>query len=249
MKKILDHLFASPFTQAMVTALIYCFYAAVLGIALVPSVVLLLNASGRFLNHLTPAHIVLFSIACGFSVFLYFITGTLVYSSIIRLISWGIKPGRYPIQSLTMVRWLLYNGLYYLAGKTILEYVPMSFLVIIFFRIFGARIGRNAGINTWFLNDAFLLEIGDNVVIGGKTDISCHTFERGQLILERVKIGSDSLVGQGCYVSPGVTIGKKCVIGQYALIRKNKNLPDKTVISAIAGLPIRAVAEIEKHGE
>jgi acetyltransferase-like isoleucine patch superfamily enzyme len=90
------------------------------------------------------------------------------------------------------------------------------------------------------------MEIGDNVVIGGKTDLSCHTIEGDTLILQPVKIGAHTLIGQHCYISPGVTIGKKCVIGQYAFIRKNKTIPDGTIISAIAGMPIREVANFEK---
>ena len=101
-------------------------------------------------------------------------------------------------------------------------------------------------INTWFLNDAYLLEIGDNVVIGGKTDVSCHTFEKEFLILKNVTIGRGTLIGQRCYISPGVTIGEHCVIGQYAFLRKNTFVPDRTTLSAIAGLPVRTVAQIEK---
>ena len=36
----------------------------------------------------------------------------------------------------------------------------------IFYRILGAKIGKNTFINTRGLHDAYLLEIGDNVVIG-----------------------------------------------------------------------------------
>jgi acetyltransferase-like isoleucine patch superfamily enzyme len=158
-----------------------------------------------------------------------------------------MKAGRYPMVSFTMLRWLIYSGVYHLAGKTILDYLPLSFLIIIFFRIVGAKIGKNAALNTWFLNDAYLLEIGDNVVIGGKSDISCHTFEKGTLLLQHVKIGDNTLIGQQCYISPGVTIGKNCVIGQYSFIRKNKQIPDRTVIAALGGLPIRAITRMENE--
>jgi acetyltransferase-like isoleucine patch superfamily enzyme len=123
----------------------------------------------------------------------------------------------------------------------------MTFLITMFFRIIGAKIGKNVQINTWFLNDAYLLEIGDNVVIGGKTDVSCHSFEGGSLILNNVTIGCHTLIGQRCYISPGTTIGENSVIGQYVYVRKNTVVPPRTVLSSIAGLPLRTVARIERQ--
>jgi acetyltransferase-like isoleucine patch superfamily enzyme len=246
MKRILAIVGESELIQAAVTLVVYAAHAAVIGLSLLPSIYLLSFAKRTFLADGSPLHVVAFSVACGLAVFLYFITGTIVMSLLIRIISLGMKAGRYPMYSFTMVRWLIYSGIYHLAGKTILDYLPMSFLGILFFRIMGARIGKNVSLNTWFLNDAYLMEISDNVVIGGKSDISCHTFEKGFLLLQSVKIGANTLIGQQCYVSPGVTIGNNCVIGQYSFIRKNKIIPDNSVIAALGGLPIREITRLEK---
>jgi acetyltransferase-like isoleucine patch superfamily enzyme len=246
MKKLLSLLANSEIVSAVATCFIYLFYAAVLGLSLFPSVSLLAYC----LRHLSPLlsirSIAYLSLGCGCAIMLFFAAGTIVLSLTIRLCSLGIKAGKYPMTSFTMVRWLIYSGLYNLAGRLILTNIPMSFLMNLFFRIVGAKIGRNVQINSWFLNDAYLLTIGDNVVIGGKTDVSCHTFEQGFLILKNVTIGGGTFIGQRCYISPGVTIGEKCVIGQYAFVRKNTVVPDRTTLSAIAGLPVRTVARIEK---
>jgi acetyltransferase-like isoleucine patch superfamily enzyme len=249
MNKALKFLADSPVTQAVVTLLIYTLYGTLLGLSLAPSIYLLWRAWPACMTTPSIGGIIAFSICCGMALFLYFIAGAIVMGSAIRLLSLGIGPGRYPFVSLTMVRWMMYSGIYNLAGTTIFTFVPMSFLGTAFFKLIGAKMGKNVRLNTWFLNDAYLLEIGDNVVIGGKSDVSCHTIEGGMLILERIRIGADTLIGQRCYISPGVTIGSRCVIGQYAFIRKNKAIPDRTIISAIAGLPIRQVSRIEKATE
>jgi acetyltransferase-like isoleucine patch superfamily enzyme len=245
-KKAISLLARSEIVSAAATCLIYSFYAVILGASLFPSVSLLAYCHHR----LSPLHsiqsVACFSVACGSAIMVFFIAGTVVLSVTIRALSLGIGAGKYPMVSVTMVRWLVYSGLYNLAGRLILTNVPMSFLTNLFFRIIGAKIGKNVQINSWFLNDAYLLTIGDNVVIGGKTDVSCHTFEKGHLILDNVTIGRDTLIGQRCYISPGVTIGERCVIGQYAFVRKNTVVPDRTTLSAIAGLPVRTVAQIEK---
>jgi acetyltransferase-like isoleucine patch superfamily enzyme len=214
-----------------------------------PSVAFVYLAWGWFMSTPTVLSLSAFSVCLGLALYLYFFTGVIVMGTAVRLFSLGIKPGTYPFVSLTMLRWMIYSGIYHLAGTTILAYVPMSFLGLLFFRIFGARLGKNVRLNTWTLNDAYLLEIGDNVVVGGKTDISCHTIEGGKLLLQPVRIGADTLIGQRCYVSPGVVIGRRCVIGQYAFLRKNTTVPDRSIISAIAGMPIRAVSRIEHAAE
>jgi acetyltransferase-like isoleucine patch superfamily enzyme len=245
MKKFLSILAKSEIVNAAVTCCIYLFYAVVLGASVFPSVFLLAYCHHN-LSPIGSLHsIAYFSVACGCAIMLFFVAGTIVISTTVRVLSLGIKAGKYPMLSFTMVRWLIYSGLYNLAGRLILTNVPMSFLTNLFFRIVGAKIGKNVRINTWFLNDAYLLDIGDNVVIGGKTDVSCHTFEKDFLILKNVTIGRGSLIGQRCYISPGVTIGEHCVIGQYAFVRKNTVVPDRTMLGAIAGLPMRTVAQIE----
>ena len=248
MNKLLALLADSPFTQTLATLVFYSLYAVVLGLSLAPSLYLLYHVLSAALAMTAPAPLVILyaAVACGFAVYLYFVTGVLVMGSAVRLLSLGIRAGSYPLVSVTTLRWLAYSGVYHLATTTVLCHIPMSFFGNLFFRIVGAKLGRNVRLNTWMLNDAFLLTIGDNVVIGGKTDVSCHTTEGGRLLLKPITIGADSLIGQGCYISPGTVIGRGCVIGQYSFLRKNTTVPDRTVLSAIAAMPIRAVARIEK---
>ena len=167
-------------------------------------------------------------------------------SLFIRILSLGIRPGKYDAFSFTTLRWLIYSGIYNMAVRIILPIVSITFFSTLFFKIIGCKIGKNVRLNTWMLNDSYLLEIGDDVVIGGGTDISCHIFENNKLILKNIKIGNGTLIGTHCYVSPGVTIGKNCTIGMYTFIRKDKTIPDNTVITSISGMNIRDAYFIEK---
>jgi hypothetical protein len=181
MNRVLEAIGKSEFIQAVLGLLVYVIYALVIGVSLIPSVFWMAFCWKHLLISPTPACLALFALAIGTAVLIYFLTGTVVMGGCVRILTLGIKPGRYPMISITMVRWLIYSGIYHIAGKTILEYLPMGFVINLFFRIIGAKIGKNASINTWYLNDAYLLSIGDNVVIGGKSDISCHTFRTPDL--------------------------------------------------------------------
>jgi acetyltransferase-like isoleucine patch superfamily enzyme len=246
MRKIINFIAESSITQIIITLITYSFYAAVIGISLVPSVYLVHFGIKQFpVQIISPSNVLLFCFILGLAVYLYFITGVIIMGIIIRILSLGMKAGRYPRESFGMLRWLIYSGIYHIAGSTILNFIPMTFFTNLFFRLMGARIGKNVFINTWNLNDAYLMEIEDNVVIGGKSDLSCHTFEDNCLILSPIKIGEGTLIGTRCYISPGVTIGKKCMIGMYSFIRKNSIISDKTFISSLAGMDARDVAVIE----
>ena len=247
MNKIFSRTIHSETIIALLTCVAYVVYALILGLALTPSISLIAYALGKFQLSVSFISILGISMACGIGFVLFIFIGVFVFALFIRFFSWGIKPGNYPARSFTMMRWLFYSGLYTMAGRLVLSFVPMSFFINIFFKIVGAKIGKNVRINSWFLNDAYLLEIGDNVFIGGKTDVSCHTFENNVLILKNVKIGANAAIGQRCYISPGATIGDHSVIGQYCFVRKNKTIPPHSVLSTLAGMPLRTVARMEKE--
>jgi acetyltransferase-like isoleucine patch superfamily enzyme len=251
--KILKIISESVFVQIIVTLIVYAFYALVIGISLIPTTLLVFAAFKNSLfislssgNANLLGNAIFFSLSVGFGIYLYFLTGIFVMGGLVRLISIGIKPGKYPAVSLTMLRWLIYSGIYTIAHSTILPVVRMTFFTNLFFKIIGCKMGKNVYLNTWTLNDPYLIELGDNVIIGGDTDLTCHIFENNYLILDKIKIGKNSLVGAHCYIMPGVTVGENCVIGVYSFIRRNKRILDNSKITALSGLPVKDIYRIER---
>lgn len=253
MNKILKIISESVLVQITITLIVYSFYAVVIGVSLLPTTALIFYAFKNYLwislssqNTNLFASVLIFSLSIGAGLFIYFITGIFVMGGLIRLLSLGIKPGKYPAVSLTMLQWLIYSGIYNIAHKTILPVVPITFFSNLFFKIVGCKMGKNVYLNTWTLTDAYLIELGDNVIIGAETDLTCHIFEGNHLIIDRIKVGKNTLIGAHCYIMPGVTIGENCVIGVYSFIRRNNTIPDNSKITALAGLPIKDMYRIER---
>ncbi len=246
MKKILKFLITNQVTFSIGMLIVYAFYGAVFGISLIPSAILIYKVFS-LLDFTELWHFMLLAITIGISLYLFFIVALLVFGVVERILVMGFKPGRYSTSSFTFVRWLIYSGLHILLLNTVLPFMAGSSFSKVFYRILGAKIGKNAFINTRGLHDAYLLEIGDNVVIGGETDISCHIFEGNSLILGKIKIGNNTLIGTHCYIMPDVTIGNKCNIGLYSYIRKKRTIEDGSIIMAIPGMNVRKVAEIIKE--
>lgn len=251
MKKLTALIYESFPVQIVITLILYALYASLIGTCLFPSVIFLRAAARTLL--MTPSasmglgwRLFLFSLCAAGSLYLYFITGILLMGCLVRLLSLGIRPGRYAMFSGTTVRWLLYSGIYVIVLKTILPLLPVSFFPNLYFRLVGCRMGKGVRLNTWSLNDAYLIEIGDNVTIGGGTDLTPHQWQDNTLILEPIRIGSGTLIGSHCYITSGVTIGRNCLIGIRSFIRRGRKIPDNTRTTSLGGLPLREMYNLEK---
>ena len=246
MKKFIAALIADPICNAIMSIFTYIFYGVVLGVSLAPSAIFLYQM-GKYIGLYNLLNVFLFSLCIGVAIYMFFIVSLIVFGITERILTIGFKPGRYSIDSFIFGRWIIYSGLHVILMYMVMPYVSGTVWARMFYKILGAKIGKNVFINTNKLSDAYLLELGDNVVIGGGASISCHIFEGNKLILGKVKIGSNTLIGADTYIMPGVTIGDNCNIGLKATVRKNRNIPDKSMILAFPGTPAKKIAELLKE--
>jgi acetyltransferase-like isoleucine patch superfamily enzyme len=226
----------------------YIVHWTVIAIALTPGVMFLVWSWRRCFpaGELSWLKAFLFSLAIMLGYFIYILCGIVVFGLFIRVVSIGFKEGSYAMFSATAMRWLILSGIYNFACFTILPQVLVSPFINAFFSLVGCKIGKNARINTPFLNDAYLLEIGENSVIGGKATLSCHIFEKGRLVLKPIKIGENCVVGAHAYVHPGVVMEDNSAIGLYAMVTKGTVIRSKTVYGHLPAMPYRELARL-KH--
>ena len=187
MKKIIGCFMNTPICNFLVSLLTYVFYGLVIGVSMFPSAyIIYLYVTNIALDSLLP--ILGLALLSGVCVYLFYIVALIVFGIVERLLVTGFKKGRYPITSGVCARWLVYSGLQIILLNLVLPYVSGTIFAKMFYRILGCKIGKNVFINTPGLHDAYLLEIGDNVVIGGDANITCHIFEGNTLILDNIKI-------------------------------------------------------------
>ncbi len=245
MKKLLTALMADPICNAIMSIIIYAFYGAVIGLSLAPSA-LFLYKMHEFIPLNSFLNVFLYSLCIGAAIYMFFIVALIVFAIFERILTIGFKPGKYSTSSPLFARWIIYSGLHVILLNMVLPYVSGTVWAKLFYKILGAKIGKNVFINTVGLHDAYLLELGDNVVIGGNCNVSCHIFEGDKLILGKIKVGNNTLISSDTYIMPGATIGSYCNIGLKATVRKNKQIPDKSMIMAFPGTPAKKLAEILK---
>jgi hypothetical protein len=249
----LERLSRSNVVKIALTLIVYAFYGCVLGASMSPSALLVLWAFRRILSASIlagvlpgPGAIVLFCLFAGVAVWAFFFFGLLVMGCLIRLLSLGVKPGRHDAASLTVLLWMILNGIFTMAWRMILPVVPMTPFSQMFYRLSGCRIGKNVWINTFNLVDCYLITIGDNTIIGGDSVLTTHVYENGKLLLQPITIGKDCLIGGHAYISPGVTVGDGSVIGLKAYVRRGRQVPPGSRITTVAGVSLARAVELER---
>ena len=95
------------------------------------------------------------------------------------------------------------------------------------FRAMGAKIGKRvywpgSGINC---PDPELLEIGDDVVFGSRSEI----LTSDSISFDPIRINRGAMIADRVVILPGATIGTQCVMGSGALARRNGNYEDRSV--------------------
>jgi acetyltransferase-like isoleucine patch superfamily enzyme len=114
--------------------------------------------------------------------------------------------------------WALHNGLFYIARYTFLPFVTLTPFGTWFLRAMGMRIGRGSYVNTEFISDPRLIEVGAHAVIGGSVHLFAHYAGGGHLNLAPVTIGDRVTIGQMATVMGDVRIGNDAVVLPHAVV-------------------------------
>ena len=143
------------------------------------------------------------------------------------------------LESWNTVRWAVCAHLHRCTHPVLVHTIP-SPICNAYYRLAGAKLGKGVQINTINLNDPSAVTIGDNVVIGGRSVINGHLVEKGQLVLARVHLEDNCLIGAGTTIQPGVRVGAGAVIATNGLVGKWKEIPAGEVWG---GLPVQQISK------
>lgn len=209
------------------------------GLALIPAVGLVLKAwqAGLGLSPLWRCSLLGFAVSAGY--FLFGFSLILLAGGTRAIFRLRLKEGVYPIFSAGGLKWAFISSLYLLINFTFIDFILLTPFANFLQRLLGAKLGKNVQINSKFVFDATLLEIGDNTVVGGDAIIIGHVVERGRLKLSRVKIGKNVTLGSHSTVMPGCEIGDNSIIGAGAVLLKNTKVPERSVYYGVPAQPLK----------
>ena len=223
---------------------VYFSACVVLGACLVPGV-----AFFRFISQITltlPTWLQNISYGLSLAVGFFLYGFSLIFlAPIVNFVLRGkLQAWRGPYYSLESLKWFIHNGLTYLVRFTFLEFVTPSPFNLLFYKMMGMKIGRGVMINTTFISDPSLVELGDKVTLGGSVTIVAHYGQGGLLIIAPVKIGHGCTIGLKATIMGGTEIGDGAKVMPHSVV-----LP-KTIIPAgetWGGVPAQKIESVTKN--
>lgn len=162
---------------------------------------------------------------------------TILFKIAIKWLLLGkIKPGRYKLWGWFYLRWWLVRRIHNFLLPP--KYLMGTSLVIIYYRLLGAKIGSNCYIGTPSIAAYDLLTIGDNTSIGYDAKLFGYDVSDGYLT-----IGSIS-IGKHCYIGSRTMLGLNTVVHDHAkldnmtMVTPQTRVPDNAFLSGSPARPI-----------
>jgi non-ribosomal peptide synthetase-like protein len=129
-----------------------------------------------------------------------------------RLLNIGIKPGRYSIYSVRYVRkWL--SDQFLALSLIVMHPIYATVFVGRFFRLLGAKVGKNTEISTASSVTHPLLEIGSDAFVADAVTLGEADVRAQQLILDKTKIDNNSFIGNSALIPQGYSLPSNMLIG------------------------------------
>ncbi len=94
----------------------------------------------------------------------------------------------------------------------IMRALPFPWLDIVSYRVFGVRIGRNVVAYEGYIDPEFV-EIGDHTMTSLHICIFSHLIYHDKIVIKKVKIGKNCVVGPQTIIFPGTTMNDGAILG------------------------------------
>lgn len=148
------------------------------------------------------------------------------------------RPGRYPVWSFYYLRWWIANRFQALAWADMFKGTPIMSL---YWRLMGAKIGRNVTLSTPLCTAFDMVSIGDNTSIGVETQILGYRVEDGYLIIAPVSIGQDCFIGMQCALGLNTRMGDGARLDDMSLLPDDIEMEAGEARRGVPALPAAAV--------
>ncbi|MDB5366050.1 MAG: lgrD 1 [Rhodospirillales bacterium] len=168
----------------------------------------------------------------------------LVATAFVVAVKWIVvgayKPKTVPLWSAWVWTSELVTGLYEtIVVPLLLDIVLGTPIAPLVLRAFGTKIGRRVWLETSFITEFDLVEIGDEAEIGQDTDLQTHLFEDRVMKMGVVKIGPGCSVGRSATVLYDTEMEAGSRLGDLSLLMKGERLAAGT---SWVGAPARRSA-------
>jgi len=149
-----------------------------------------------------------------------------------------VKPGQHALWSCWASRWDFVYVAWARYAHAILRQLEGTFLLMMYLRLMGLKIGRRAVLGPQFAQvvDPDMIEIGDDATV--TAFFQAHTFEDRVLKVDKVRILEQATVCFGTIPMYGSVVGAQVHVGPHSVIMKQEHLSPGL---AYQGVPLKVL--------
>jgi hypothetical protein len=232
----------SAVSYGLAVLAIYLLAASALGIALIPSILIITRLAPPLWHMNAWACVPLLGLVIGASIFVWGFALLVVVAAYNFVLPTRLHPFDGGYFTGAALPWYLHNGLFYLVRFTFLPFVTLTPVGILFLRAMGMKMGLRPRITTENLTDVNMITLGDDVAIGGSAQIFCHYGGAGRLVIAPVVIGSRVTIGEKATVMGDVEIGEGATLLAHSVLLPGTRVPAG---ERWGGVPARAISREE----
>lgn len=229
-------------SHLLATMALYAVGACALGLALVPSLLIVDRLGVPLLAGDGWWRVPAFAVLVAGALFLWGFALLVVVPVFNFVLPTRIRAFRGGYFTIAALPWYLHNGLFYLVRFTFLPFVTLTPAGVLFLRAMGMRMGRRPRISTENFSDVSMISLGDDVTIGGSAQIFCHYGGAGNLVLAPVIIGSRATIGEKATLMGDVEVGEGATILANSVLLPGTRVPAG---ERWGGVPARPISHDE----
>jgi non-ribosomal peptide synthetase-like protein len=140
----------------------------------------------------------------------------------VRLLSMGIRPGRYPLWGITYLRIWTASMLLAVAPLPVLSGSPLA---PGYLRWLGAKIGNGVHLGTSALAMPSMLRIADGAAVGYGATLRPWRLQDGWVLVDHITIGAGAYVGAHAVLDPGATLEAGAAVGEQSMLVAGATVP------------------------
>ncbi len=178
--------------------------------------------------------------------------GLLVYAvsyplllALVALAKWlllgRIKAGRHPLWGWYYFRFWFVRQL---SRAVAVKYLAGSPLICLYYRLLGARVGKDVFFGTAGLMTFDLLTVGDGTSIGYDSSVDGSWVEDGQLHLAPVTIGRNCFVGNRSVLGPNTVMQDHSGLADLSMLPEGGVIPSGNLYSGTPAVPTGAFEDV-----
>ncbi|TFG07870.1 MAG: hypothetical protein EU539_03875 [Promethearchaeota archaeon] len=121
--------------------------------------------------------------------------------------------------------------------------INIQFFEIILLKWFGVKTSFSTSLSNGNIDTEFV-EIGKNVIIGKGSFIKSSMIINNYLIIKKIVISDDSIIGPYAYLQPGTHVGENSVVNAYTITKFNQELAANHIYG---GTPAKKISMNDFH--